>query len=143
MSIYFNHFGIIWIFLILVQGGIGKTYYLLKRTVEDSPMELGETFSNRMILDEHPGIHQLIHYIMELMNIGIVILLFINLNWVCSLFYILNVYIGRFVFYALYTNHFIIGSHYISLLSFSNSKYVYLFYIRFILLSIISYNLLT
>lgn len=141
MSIYYNHFGVIWILLILVQGGIGKSYFLLKRTLIDNPMELGETFSNRMILDEYPVFTQYIHYIMEVVNIGIVILLFINFSWVCSLLYILNVLVGRFIAYALYKNVFRIGNFVICYENVCNSKYVYLFYLRFILLGVIFYNL--
>lgn len=143
MSIYYNHFGVIWILLILVQSGIGKTYYLLKKDFEDNPMSLGEGFSNEIILHSYPLIHQLTHYLMELIDIVIVALLFIYFGWVCSLLYIANAYIGRFIFYAFYTNSFFLGSFFISFSSFCNSKYVYLFYVRLILLSVITYNLLS
>lgn len=141
MTNYFNHFGIIWILLILVQNGIGKTYFLLKRTDEENPMTLGETFSNIIIFGKYPIFTQYVHYTMEILNFGIVVLLFINFSWVCSLLYIVNAYIGRFIFYTLYTNHFFIGSHFISFESLCNSKFVYLFYIRLLLVSVIFYKL--
>jgi len=141
MTEYYNHFGIIWILLILVQNGIGKTYFLLKSTDEENPMFLGETFSNSIIFGDYPIFTQYAHYAMEILNFGIVVLLFINFNWVCSLLYILNAYIGRFIFYALYTNQFFIGSLLISFENLCNSKFVYLFYIRLILVSVIFYKL--